>query len=50
MPKRSRNGADSIPARVVAPTSVNRFSGSFSVLAYAPRSTTKSIWKSSIAG
>ena len=43
MPKRSRSGAVSMPARVVAPTSVNRFSGSLNVLAYAPRSTTKSI-------
>ena len=50
MPKRSRNGEVSSPARVVAPTSVN---GGRSILierAPGPSPITMSSWKSSSAG
>ena len=50
MPKRSRSGADSIPGRVVAPTSVNGFRRIFMVRACIPFSITKFTEKSSIAG
>ncbi len=50
MPKRSRSGEVSSPARVVAPTSVN---GGRSILierAAGPSPIMMSSWKSSIAG
>jgi hypothetical protein len=50
MPKRSRSGEVSSPARVVAPTSVN---GGKSILierAPGPSPMMMSSWKSSIAG
>ena len=50
MPKRSRSGLVSMPARVVAPTSVNGGRSSLTLRAAGPSPIMMSIWKSSIAG
>src|SRR5690606_1680077 len=50
MPKRSRSGDVSRPARVVAPTSVNGGRSSLMERAAGPSPITMSSWKSSIAG
>ncbi len=50
MPKRSRSGLVSMPARVVAPTSVNGFRSSLTLRAAGPSPIMMSIWKSSSAG
>src|SRR5207247_2502170 len=50
MPKRSRRGADSMPGRVVAATSVKGWSEYLRVRAWRPLSMTKLTAKSSIAG
>ncbi len=50
MPKRSRSGLVSMPARVVAPTSVNGCRSSLTLRAAGPSPIMMSIWKSSSAG
>ena len=50
MPNRARSGEVSSPARVVAPTSVNRSIGTFTDRAPGPCPMTISSSKSSIAG
>src|SRR3954452_7535938 len=50
MPKRSRSGVVSRPARVVAPTSVKGGSSSVTTRAPAPAPTVIGSWRSSIAG
>ena len=51
MPKRSRNGVVSRPARVVvAPISVNGARSIFTERAAGPAPMMRSSWKSSIAG
>ena len=50
MPKRSRSGLVSMPARVVAPTSVNGGRSSLTLRAAGPSPIMMSIWKSSSAG
>jgi hypothetical protein len=50
MPKRSRSGVVSSPARVVAPTSVNGGSGTSMTRAPAPWPTVIGSLRSSIAG
>ena len=50
MPKRSRSGLVSMPARVVAPTSVNGCRSSLIERAAGPSPIMMSIWKSSSAG
>ena len=50
MPKRARSGEVSSPARVVAPTSVNGSTGTFTDRAPGPWPITMSSSKSSIAG
>ena len=50
MPKRSRSGFVSMPARVVAPTSVNGGRSSLTLRAAGPSPIMMSIWKSSSAG
>ena len=50
MPKRSRSGEVSKPARVVAPISVNGGSASLIERAAGPSPIMMSSWKSSIAG
>src|SRR3546814_4920652 len=50
MPKRSRNGAGSRPARVVAPIRVNGCRSSLIERAAGPSPIMMSIWKASIAG
>jgi hypothetical protein len=50
MPKRSRNGLVSIPARVVAPTRVNGGRSSLIERAAGPSPIMMSSWKSSMAG
>ena len=50
MPKRSRSGADSWPARVVAPTSVNFGTATRIDRAVGPLPIMMSMAKSSIAG
>ena len=50
MPKRARSGEVSSPARVVAPTSVNFSTGTFTDRAPGPWPITMSSSKSSIAG
>src|SRR6185503_5298002 len=50
MPKRSRNGLVSMPARVVAPTSVNGGRSILTLRAAGPSPIMMSIWKSSSAG
>src|SRR5436190_7343386 len=50
MPKRSRSGLVSMPARVVAPTSVNGGRSSLTLRAAGPSQIMMPIWKSSSAG
>jgi hypothetical protein len=50
MPKRSRNGLVSMPARVVAPTRVNGGRSSLIERAAGPSPIMMSSWKSSMAG
>jgi hypothetical protein len=50
MPKRSRSGVVSRPARVVAPTSVNFARSILTERAAGPSPMIRSSWKSSIAG
>ncbi len=50
MPKRSRSGVVSSPARVVAPISVNGGRSSVTTRAPAPAPTVIGSWWSSIAG
>ena len=50
MPKRARSGDVSRPARVVAPISVNRSTGTFTERAPGPCPMMMSSSKSSIAG
>ncbi len=50
MPKRSRKGVASSPARVVAPTSVNGARSIRTLRAAGPSPMMRSSWKSSIAG
>ena len=49
MPKRSRRGAESIPARVVAPTRVNLLTAMWMEFAMGPLPVTISTAKSSMA-
>ena len=50
MPKRSRSGVVSSPARVVAPISVNGGRSSVTTFAPAPTPSVIGSWPSSIAG
>ncbi len=50
MPKRSRSGVESRPARVVAPISVNAGIGSVIIFAPGPVPNVIGSWPSSIAG